>query len=159
MTARFGTKDLPMHAHSAYPERKSFVSRIAMQFADIFSQVSSHRFRAINDYTITNGLIPLMALHTGQGERTNETRVTISFGKDLTQNAIDLSNIHLTSPRFFCIQDSSEEDSEEAARILHEFFESYFPLPAPWEDPIFLASKTPQKLKKNLIRNKDTKKK
>ena len=65
----YGAKGLPMHAHTAFAERKSFVSRVAMQFADIFSQVSSHRFRTIDDYTITNGLIPLMALHTGQGEK------------------------------------------------------------------------------------------
>ena len=137
MVKRFGTKELPMHAHTAFAERKSFVSRVAMQFPNIFSMVSSHRFRTIEDYTITNGLIPLMALRTGRGVKTTETKATIGFGKDLAQNRIELNDLLLTRPRFFCIQDSLDEENDEANTLLHGFFESYFPEPAPWEDPLF----------------------
>lgn len=164
MTSRFGPIDRPMHAHTAFSERKSFVSRIAMQFADIFSLVSSHRFRSLDDYTITNGLIPLMALHTGQGVKSSETRITIGFGKNLEQNTIELRDLIMARPSFFCIQDSSDDETNEAALVLHDFFEAYFPQPAPWEDPLFVAPKrivSPSKklarhrLKKNIVAYKN----
>ena len=146
MAARFGAKDRPMHAHTAFSERKSFTSRVALQFFDIFNLVSSHRFRSLDDYTITNGLIPLMALHTGQGERTTETRVTIGFGKNLEQNALELDDLFVTQPRFFCIQDSSDDESDEASTVLHSFLEAYFPQPAPWEDPLFVSSNSVERV-------------
>jgi hypothetical protein len=140
MASRFGAKDRPMHAHTAFSERVSFVSQVEMQFPEIFSLVSSHKFRSLDDYTITNGLIPLMALHTGQGVRITESRVTIGFGRNLEQNKVELSRLLTARPRFFCIQDSSDEESSEASSMLHAFFESYFPQMAPWEDPLFMPS-------------------
>ena len=158
MASRFGMGERPMHGHTAFSERKSFVSRIAMQFADIFSQVSSHRFRAIDDYTITNGLIPLMALHTGKGEKTSENRVTVGFGKDLEQNTIELRDLLMNRPTFFCIQDSIDEETEGAALVLHDFFEAYFPQAAPWEDPLFVAPKGCSKLRKTVASHRGVKK-
>ena len=153
MAARYGAKAQPRHAHTPFAERKSFVSRVAMQFPSIFSQVSSHRFRAIDDYAITNGLIPLMALQMGQGEKVNEKHTTVGFGKELKKNTHELHELFSERPRFFCIQDSSNDESPEASSILHGFFEAYFPQPAPWEDPLFPPPKPSESLKKNFLRH------
>ena len=121
------------HAHTPYPSLKSFVESTENRFPVIFTTVSSHRFRSLDDYTITNGLVPYAALYTHQGEKSIETRKTVSFGKSPVQDQTALNELFFIRPRFFCIQDSTNDDQTDSAAILHEFFEAYFPEKAPWE--------------------------
>lgn len=133
LTTQFGPKEYTTHAHTPYPTRKSFVEWTEKNYKKVFETVSSHRFRSLQDYTITNGIIPFLSLEKNLGALAATTRITVGYGKDALQNDDVLQNVLLKKPCFFCIQDSSISEDSQAATILHRFFEAYFPNPAPWE--------------------------
>ncbi len=133
LDARYGVKRRHTHAHTPYPTIKSLVFSVEALFPAVFASVSTHRFRSLVDYTVTNGLIPYVAFYTGQGKKESVAQDTISFGKDLVNDRKLLTSLLQSSPKFFCIQDASNDDNTESIALLHEFFESYFPAPAPWE--------------------------
>ncbi len=122
-----------MHAHTPYPTLKSFVCSLERRFPEIFSTVSSHRFRSLADYTITNGLIPYTALHTGRGNQIPDQWTTVNFGSAPDCDAKVLKKILQEHPRFFCIQDGADDDHPLSLFLLASFFQEYFPQPAPWE--------------------------
>jgi hypothetical protein len=129
----FSEEQRYMHSHTPYPTLKSFVKYVESRFSKIFDQVSSHRFRSLHDYTITNGLIPYVALNTGHGEQTFDSWVTNTFGVDPKHDHKDFKKLMVDRPKFFCLQDGADEDNPESLQLLNSFLEEYFPLPAPWE--------------------------
>jgi hypothetical protein len=133
LDSTYGPETRYMHAHTPYPSLKSVVSKVEEQFPEIFRLVSSHRFRSLNDYTITNGLIPYVALYTGHGEAISNQWFTVSFGKDPWRDRKTFRKVLLSHPRFFCLQDGSDEDNPLSLLLLDSFFSEYFPEPAPWE--------------------------
>jgi len=128
-----GKKRRNKPSHTPHAFRKSVVSRIEKQFSEIFAAVSSHKFRSLNDYTITNGLIPYIAMHDGDAKKNFPEHKTVHFGKDIAHDKKKTQQLLDQRPQFFCIEDSSEEESLESLELLSSFFTSYFPTPAPWE--------------------------
>jgi hypothetical protein len=124
-----------LHAHTPYPSRKSLTAQIETMFPDIFEIVSSHRFRSIQDYTITNGLIPFAALHLREAVKADENYVTCRYEADPERDVKKLRQILKDRPLFFCIQDGVERSRADVS-TLQDFFTSYFPIPAPWEKPV-----------------------
>ncbi len=120
-------------AHTPYPMVKSFVEKMEKKFSHIFQLVSSHRFRSIHDYTITNGILPYMALELRKGYRVHSECITVSYGKNLKREREKIKEIRKKRPLFFCIQDSAIELSDDRLKYLQSFFECYFPDRAPWE--------------------------
>ena len=135
-----------MHAHTPYPTLKSFVASLEKQFSTIFAAVSSHRFRSLHDYTITNGLIPYAALYTGHGELISDQRTTLSFGADPSHDIKMFKKLLLDRPRFFCIQDGADDENPLSLSLLSSFFNEYYPLPAPWEKKLDRADENHPKL-------------
>ncbi len=129
-----GKKRRNKPSHTPHAFKKSVVSRIEKQFSEIFTAVSSHKFRSLNDYTITNGLIPYIAMHDGDAEKAFPDHKTVHFGKDIAYDKKKIQQLLDQRPQFFCIEDSSEEESAESFDLLSSFFISYFPTPAPWEE-------------------------
>ena len=121
------------HAHTPYPARKSVVCRIEKQFYKVFASVSSHKFRSLEDFTITNGIIPYLAMYQGDAEKASIDHKTIHFGKDLVHDTQKIQDLIERRPCFFCIEDTPEIESPESKELLTNFFASYFPTPAPWE--------------------------
>ena len=64
----------------------------------------------------------------------------IRIKTDLEKNARRLARLKLNSYKFFCIEDVALEDSAEVDQQLHEFFEEYFPEPAPWEKVVVIEA-------------------
>jgi hypothetical protein len=139
----FGPATRHMHAHTPYPTIKSFVTRTEARFSKIFTKVSSHRFRSLDDYTITNGLIPYTALYTGEGTLVSGQWTTLNFGKDSAYDLKIFKKILQERPLFFCIQDNTDENS--SLSLLNTFFHVYFPLSAPWENDEQRQEPTPEK--------------
>lgn len=141
----FGPAVRYMHAHTPYPILKSFVSSLETQYPDIFATVSAHRFRSLEDYTITNGLIPYAALYTEHGEQATVSWTTINFGADPSHDIRMCRKILKDRPQFFCVQDALDGDLPLSLSLLDSFFMEYFPEPAPWEkDKKILESEPPE---------------
>ncbi len=121
------------HSHTPYPLIKMVVRLIEQQFFYIFQMVASHRFRSMKDYTITNGLIPYVALKLGYAETNTASTSTVSFGRDLNNDVKKLKELSHNRPMFFCIQDASSNISNEQELLLSTFLDTYYPTPAPWE--------------------------
>jgi hypothetical protein len=121
----------PRPSHTLMPLKKSTVFAIEAQIPEIFHQVSSHRFRSILDYAMTNGLIPHMAIRRGEAinQRTNFEFLECGMFPEKDEKA--LLQLLKKQPLSFCIQDKG--DNPLSLQYLKEFYEEYFPLPAPWE--------------------------
>lgn len=133
LTREFGRKTRYTHAHSPFPLKRSLVYALEKKYAKIFSQVSSHHFRSLDDYTITNGLIPYVALYTKNAKVQPNCCRTVSYGKEVDSSRRRLESLWRKKPKFFCIQDNVDEGNKKVVRELKEFFEKYYPKRAPWE--------------------------
>jgi hypothetical protein len=133
LNTMFGSTTRYIHAHTPYPTIKSFVASLENQFSHIFTKVLSHRFRSSEDYTITNGIIPYVALYTNHGELISDQGTTLNFGNNPSHDVKIFKKLLRERPRFFCLQDSTDEDNPLSLSLLDSFFNEYFPLPAPWE--------------------------
>jgi hypothetical protein len=154
LSLSFGKKTRTLHAHTPFPSLKSLVGSIENRFPKAFGTDSSHRFRSIQDFLLVNGLIPHVALEKGKGVKSPPQSKTISFGKHPTQDKGLLQSILLEKPRFFCIQDSSDDENLESAAELHNFFEKYYPQRAPWERKN-KATFEPKKETPPIVRNEE----
>jgi hypothetical protein len=136
LAASFGNEERFLHAHTPFPSRVSVATHAEALFPEVFQLVSSHRFRSPCDFTITNGIIPYVALYRDEGQMAPFETHTWSFGEDAQKDAKVAKEIIQHPPQFVCIQDSLKEDkgAEKAALFLKEFFSSWLPDPAPWEE-------------------------
>ena len=126
------------HAHTPFPSTKSLVEKSEALFPSVFSAVSSHHFRSQKDFTMTNGLIPYVALYTEMGEMSPFTNLTWSFGVDREKDERVFLEVQKNPPQFLCLQDAIKDDGDtkEAERRLKSYFQILFPERAPWEkDP------------------------
>ena len=125
--------ELRYHLHTPFPMIKWIAALTEKQFPRVFKRCSSHKFRSVKDLSITNGLIPQYALRLGVAEESKTSTVTFSFrGKENIDKA-GLDALYQKKPTFFCIQDSAEKVDSAAEDCLNNFFETYYPNPAPWE--------------------------
>jgi hypothetical protein len=141
----FGKSPKFMHSHTPYPSKKSLIESFEKRFSTIFEHVSSHRFRSIDDFAITNGIIPYTALYMNEAVEEEVFCETISVGKHPESDGGKLQLTLQTQPLFYCIQDASDDESEELNKLLKDFFIKYYPHPAPWEekDPEETDQETP----------------
>lgn len=121
------------HEHTPFPSIQSHTKDVERRFTRVFRTTSSHRFRTQEDYTITNGLVPISAIYLKRGYPCKAYTITYSFRGDAERDKVGLKQIAKTQPIFFCIQDDAADKSPAAERCLSNFFETYFPTKAPWE--------------------------
>lgn len=121
------------HQHTPFPSIKSHTLDVEKRFPQVFRTTSSHRFRTREDYTITNGLIPICGIHLQRAYPCSTTSIMYSFRGELEHDKQGFQKILKRQPVFFCIEDASEKKIPNAERCLAAFFEKYFPNKAPWE--------------------------
>ena len=122
-------------AHIPHALTKSLIQEAEHSFPLVFSSVSSHKFRMHSDYTLTNGLIPYFAMYTKKATvHYPDLTMLVMLSADVEKNREQFEMLKEHTYRFFCIEDMENEENEAAARTLQEFFMSYFPKPAPWEE-------------------------
>ncbi|HZU50221.1 MAG TPA: stealth family protein [Mycobacterium sp.] len=132
---RFG-KIITRHLeHTAAPLRKSVLFELERAFPQDFARTQASRFRSSTDISVTNSLYHYYALMTGRAVQ-NEAAKVLYVDTTLRSGLAKLPKL-LKKRKFdfFCLNDGSfpEVSAQERARVVGEFLESYFPVPAPWE--------------------------
>jgi hypothetical protein len=121
--------------HTAAPLRKSVLFELEREFAEDFARTQSSRFRSSTDISVTNSLYHYYALMTGRAVQ-NEAAKVLYVDTTLRSGLAKLPTL-LKKRKFdfFCLNDGSfpEVTAEERGRVVGEFLDSYFPVPAPWE--------------------------
>lgn len=134
MEEMFDVHQAQVLEHSPYPLLRSVIETIEKRFPLEVARTSSHRFRDADDLNIPSHL----AHHVGY-----------AMCRSFPSNASTFTYIGLHRPDLarlldrlltrrdadtFCINDTLEPvDIQAAGPGLRQFFESYFPVPAPWE--------------------------
>lgn len=134
MDEMFGVRQAQVLEHSPYPLLKSVIEEIEERFPQLVTATSSHRFRDADDLNIPSHL----AHHVGY-----------EMCRSFPSNASTFTYIGLHRPDLarllhrlltrrdadtFCINDTLDPvDVQAAGPGLQRFFETYFPVPAPWE--------------------------
>ncbi|MBA3816497.1 MAG: stealth family protein [Parachlamydiaceae bacterium] len=121
--------------HAPYALIKSYMKKTAQYFSEAFTLTSSHKFRCFQDYAITNGLLQCHWEHDGKVKKGKLTNMMLHFyADDKIQNTLKhLKRIESSQPHTFCLQDKMFGNGEKTMKILHNFFENWYPEPAPWE--------------------------
>jgi len=122
--------------HAPFALRKSYIEFSEAEFGFIFTNNSAHRFRSAEDYNVTNGLVQYHWLYHNKIEPLwNYPRNIVELGTDamLSKTTQALEKLYQDLVPFFCLEDGMTENSTETRIALHEFFEKYYPVPAPWE--------------------------
>jgi hypothetical protein len=128
--------EIRYHAHTPFPMIKWIAGVTEDRFPHVFKMCSSHRFRSVEDLSITNGLIPQYALRLDVGEEARVDYMTLSFKGKMDQDSLKFNAVLERKPMFFCVQDGSDRTNEDAEACLKQFLETYYPDPAPWEKPV-----------------------
>ena len=131
----FGNEKRFFHSHTPFSCRVSASMLAEAMFPEVFATVSSHRFRSKKDFTMTNGVIPYVALYHGKAVPSPVDSKTWCFGTNEKKDRQIAKELFQTPPKFLCIQDSLQEgaDADEVALFLQHFLSQLFPTPAPWE--------------------------
>ncbi|MDB6081114.1 MAG: hypothetical protein JWO53_386 [Chlamydiia bacterium] len=119
--------------HAPFALKKSIMQDAEQQFPYVFQAVSSHKFRMSSDFTMTNGLVQYYALYTKRAKFGREPSPMIRIHNDTKLNKNACQNLKIKECKFFCVEDVTIEDNPLVDLQIHNFFESSFPTPAPWE--------------------------
>lgn len=131
--SRVNKNEVCYHSHTPFPMIKWIANITEKRFPDVFEESSSHKFRSSRDISLTNGLIPQYALRLNIGEVCQADTVTFCFQGKKSKDEPKLNALLKQKPMFFCIQDIAEKTNQVSEAYLKKFFESYYPIPAPWE--------------------------
>ena len=135
LAERFGYLITRHLAHSLVPLRRSVLAELEAEFPEEFAATQASRFRSATDISVTNSLYHYYALLTGRAVPHESARACYI---DTTSHD-GLSLLAGLSVRrdadFFCLNDGSEPEVDEACRVttVSNFLAGYFPHPAPWE--------------------------
>lgn len=135
LNARYKEEPRKRLCHAPFALRKSYVEQSEREFPEVFASNSSHKFRSIDDYNITNGLLQYHWSYYGKmvvGEMSNRLanlRNDLFFEKTKSR----LEHVKAVRPHTFCIEDNMGDDCERTKELLHQFLEELYPEPAPWE--------------------------
>ncbi|WP_007472312.1 stealth family protein [Segniliparus rugosus] len=132
---RFGQIITRHLEHTAAPLRRSVLAELEREFPEDFARTQASRFRAVTDISVTNSLYHYYALMTGRAVQQESAKMLYV---DTTTKAGLAKLPGLLKKRghdFFCLNDGSFPEVGEAkrARVIGDFLERYFPVPAPWE--------------------------
>jgi hypothetical protein len=121
--------------HAPFALRKSFIEESEKDFPQVFSSNSSHKFRSVRDYNITNGFLQYLWHYKGEivpGEIGN-MMITIQDDGFFFEKAPTGLEKFKKVPHTFCLQDNMIKGNCDVEEILHDLLENLYPNPAPWE--------------------------
>ena len=135
LAERFGYVITRHLAHAPVALRRSVLAELEAEFPDEFAATQASRFRSATDISVTNSLYHYYALLTGRAVPLEKARAR--YIDTTTYDGLK-SLAGLSARRdadFFCLNDGSEPEVDEAHRAatVSGFLEAYFPDPAPWE--------------------------
>jgi hypothetical protein len=135
LAERFGYVITRHLAHSPVPLRRSVLAELEATFPAEFAATQASRFRSATDISVTNSLYHYYALLTGRAVPHELARACYvdTTSRDGLRLLADLAVRR--DADFFCLNDGSEPEVDEAQRVatVSDFLARYFPDPAPWE--------------------------
>ena len=131
---RFGRVAIGKPLHAPHPQRRSTMAEVENEFPDVVERTMHSRFRSPTDLSVASSF----ALHYGVAigravfGRIEAEYVSVESGR----LEWHLDRLRL-GRRFdtFCVNETADLGGDPVARetLLSDFFEEYFPVPAPWE--------------------------
>ena len=132
---RFGRVTTRHLEHAATPLRRSVMSDLEREFPEDFARTAASAFRSATDISVTNSLYHYYALMTGRAVVQDAAKVsyietTLASAPGAMRDLLKRRNVD-----FFCLNDGSKPEIsvELRTKVVREFLESYFPIPAEWE--------------------------
>lgn len=134
LAARFGRVVTDKPLHSPYPLRRSAMLELEAEFPDVVTQTAHSRFRSPSDLSIAASFAQHYGFATRRGvlgeiatEYVHVESGRLDWHLDRIRLGRDLDT--------FCINETEQLGADIAGREqkIHEFFEEYFPIAAPWE--------------------------
>lgn len=129
----FGKKKRYVMDHAPFALRKSQIQQLEKLLPEIYSSVSSHKFRSPSDYCVLNGLVQHFALNSKQAMKGDLSSFVAVITASPVDNERGLDLLLKKRPDTFCIEDVASKDNPRADAQLEAFFELLFPDKAPWE--------------------------
>jgi len=134
LSRRFGRVVADKPLHSPYPLRRSVMAEIEAEFPEAVKRTVHSRFRSPTDLSIAASFAQHYALASGKavlGDIATEYVHVESGRLDWHLDRIRLGRDVDT----FCINETADTggDVADRERRIAEFFDEYFPVPAPWE--------------------------
>jgi hypothetical protein len=119
--------------HTAHPQLRSVLIEMEKRYPEQFAQVAASRFRHPDDLSISSALHHYYAYARGRAVPGDLTYRYQDISRANTARRLD--EFLRERPQMFCLNDlvSRPDQVPEQHAALREFFEEYFPLPAPWE--------------------------
>ncbi len=119
--------------HTPQPHRVSVLQAIEARFPDAISATAHAPFRSDSDVSLTSSLAQHYGLLTGTAYPAPADLAYVDISNaDLERR---LQAVRDREQEFLCIADHHDHAlrAERLEEVLHEFFEDYFPVAAPWE--------------------------
>ncbi len=122
--------------HTPFALMKSYMEATEEEFPAVFTWNSASKFRSRQDYNIVNGFVQYHWLYHGKVVEGDLSNLMVSVRSDewirRTKRAFD--KLKMMRPHTFCLQDNMIGESEQTKKLLHQLLESWYPIPAPWEN-------------------------
>jgi len=129
----FGVEKRYDIAHAPYVMKKSIVEQFEAEFPEILTETSSHPFRSVDDYTLTNGLFPYYALYHGHAVVGQLKTKMIFIGASYKKNSRQLKQMRDKRLQMVCLEDATHVDSMKTDKQIVRALEEDLPNKAPWE--------------------------
>jgi hypothetical protein len=130
---RFSTAVTQKIRHSVHPQLRDVLERIESDEPDLIAEVTRSAFRAPSDVSVASSLHHWYAYCLSRSVPTELDYLYLDIGSPHAPRTLDAL---LALRRFdtFCLnQERTSDRSADHLRLLTQFLERYFPLPAPWE--------------------------
>lgn len=129
----FGVAITHSLVHAPYAHRRSVLEEIEARFPEHVARTTRSPFRNDTDVSMLSSLAQHYGLITGAAVRSDSESVFVNIS---TGNVIQrLRWLMRREQDFICLGDHHDHALKPAvlAEVLRNFFENYFPEPAPWE--------------------------
>jgi hypothetical protein len=142
LRARFGRVTTRHLEHAPTPLRRGVLFEMEEEFAAEFARTAASPFRSETDISVTNSFYHYYALMTGRAVVQTDARV--KYVETTLKSSLRQMATLLRQRRedFFCLNDGSlpEISIETRTGAVLAFLNSYFPIPAPWEQANLLLA-------------------
>jgi hypothetical protein len=135
LEATFGVHTTHVIVHSPHPHLRSMLQEIEERFPEQVAATAHAPFRSETDLSLLSSFAQHYGLITGRAyasEGASHAHVNLS-NSDLNRQLSQLLDRDRT---FFCLADHHDFAlrHHRVGQVLQEFLETYFPIPAPWEN-------------------------
>jgi hypothetical protein len=132
---RFGVFSTHTMAHTPHPHRRSVLAEIEAALPDVVAATTRSPFRSDRDISLLSSLAQHWGLLTGAAVPVEGEVAYVDLGA--AELARQLTVLAEREKEFVCIADPHEFalQGDTVDAMLHEFLETSYPVPAPWERP------------------------